>query len=50
MKVLKFSVQFISVLLFAWFMLSWMDVVADNCHPDPVHHAWNLFVLFFGKG
>lgn len=30
-----------------WIFISWIDIVLDNCHPNPVHYAWNFFVLFF---
>lgn len=30
-----------------WVILSWVDIIADNTSMNPVHHAWNFFVLFF---
>lgn len=29
----------------AWFLVSWVDIAADNCQPNPVHNSYNLFVL-----
>jgi hypothetical protein len=34
-----------SILFSAWFVLSWIDIVADNCEPNPVHSEYNLFVM-----
>lgn len=28
-----------------WAVLSWADIVADNCEPNPQHSEYNLFVL-----
>lgn len=28
-----------------WGILSWADIVADNCEPNPQHSKYNLFVL-----
>lgn len=47
LKVLKFAYYLTAFLLFVWFMLSWGDIVADNCSMNPVHHPLNMFVLFF---
>ena len=33
------------VVLMLWLGLSWMDIVADNCTPNPVHHPYNAFVV-----
>lgn len=30
-----------------WIFISWIDIIADNTTLNPVHHAWNFFVLFF---
>ncbi len=32
-----------AVLLLAF--ISWCDIVADNCEPNPQHSEYNLFVL-----
>ena len=34
-----------SVLLMVWLVASWVDVVADNCQPNPVHSQYNAFVV-----
>ena len=28
-----------------WAVLSWANIVADNCEPNPQHSEYNLFVL-----
>lgn len=28
-----------------WAVLSWADIVVDNCEPNPQHSEYNLFVL-----
>ena len=28
-----------------WTVLSWADIVADNCEPNPQHSEYNMFVL-----
>lgn len=35
----------LSILFWLWFVASWIDIVADNCEPNPVHSEYNLFVL-----
>ena len=30
-----------------WIFISWIDIIADNTTFNPVHYAWNFFVLFF---
>ena len=35
----------LSVLFILWGFLSWCDIVADNCDPNPVHSQYNLFVV-----
>jgi hypothetical protein len=35
----------LSILFCLWFAASWIDIVADNCEPNPVHSEYNLFVL-----
>lgn len=48
MKVLKISYYLIAVLMTMWFLLSWFEIgFHDFTRPDPVYHAWNLFVLLF---
>lgn len=37
----------ISALLLAWMFISWIDVITHNLNPNPVYHAWNLFILLF---
>lgn len=31
--------------LLLWAIISWGDIVADNCEPNPQHSEYNLFVL-----
>lgn len=33
------------VVVLLWIFLSWCDITADNCFPNPVHHPLNFFVL-----
>lgn len=44
-KIIKVAAMLISVNFIAWFILSWVDIVADNCEPNPVHSKYNMFVL-----
>ncbi len=49
-KVLKISYYTtisLMIVLSAWIMASYLDVVTHNLNPDPVYKAWNLFVLLF---
>ena len=48
MKLLNGLVNFfcvLSILFILWGIVSWMDIVADNRKPNPVHHPYNMFVL-----
>ena len=35
----------VSILFSIWFVWSWVDIVADNCSPNPIHSEYNLFVM-----
>lgn len=48
MKVLKVCYYTIIFLLVAWFLMSWFDIIADNCSLNPVHHPLNMFSLLLG--
>lgn len=28
-----------------WVFLSWIDIAFNNCDPEPVYKAWNLFAM-----
>ena len=44
-KVFTTVMCIVSILFTAWFVWSWADIVEDNCHPNPVHSEYNLFVM-----
>lgn len=46
-KALKALALFILFVLVVWFVVSFVDIVADNSMPNPIHHPLNLFVLLF---
>lgn len=48
MKVLKVSYYTIIFLLVAWFLMSWVDIITDNCSLNPVHHPLNMIGLLLG--
>lgn len=29
----------------AWMLISWIDIIADNCRPNPSHYDWNFFIV-----
>jgi hypothetical protein len=31
-----------------WAVISWVDIIADNNYPNPVHHEYNFFTVVFG--
>ena len=35
----------VSVVMMLWLVASWVDVIADNCSPNPVHGQYNAFVM-----
>jgi len=39
------SLVVLSVMLIAWFMLSWAEIVAHNLDEHPTYNKYNLFVL-----
>ena len=45
MKTIATIIYTISVLLCIWFATSWIDIVSDNCNPNPVHSEYNMFVM-----
>lgn len=40
----------IGLIVGVWFAASWVDIVADNCEPNPVHAKWNMFCFGTGYG
>lgn len=48
LKVLKCTYVVLFVMLFMWFCLSYVDIITDNCMPNPIHHPWNMFLLLKG--
>lgn len=35
----------LNVLFILWIAASWVDIVWDNCSPNPVHSEYNAFVI-----
>ena len=35
----------VNVMFMLWLAVSWVDIVADNCQPNPVHSQYNAFVI-----
>ena len=35
----------LSVIFMLWLGASWVDIIADKCHPNPVHSEYNAFVI-----
>lgn len=48
-KIFKNLLLGLSMVFIAWAIVSWADIVADNCKPNPVHNPYNLFVLLFDE-
>ena len=44
-KVAKVTLYSVCLAVLLWFFLSWLDIVADNCEPNPHHSPYNVFVL-----
>lgn len=44
-KALKAIGYGLCIVFMAWLLLSWSNIVADNCEPDPHHSEYNAFVL-----
>ena len=45
MKALKYIGCGLCAALLLWAFISWCDIVADNCKPNPQHSEYNMFVL-----
>lgn len=48
-KIFKNLLLGLCVVFIAWAIVSWVDIVADNCKPNPVHNPYNLFILLFDE-
>ena len=48
-KIFKNLFLGLCLVFIAWAIVSWADIVADNCQPNPVHNPYNLFVLLFDE-
>lgn len=46
-KIAKGIMYVVSIALIAWFVLSWVDIIADNTKPNPHHSKYNMFVVLF---
>ena len=44
-KVAKVALCSVCLTVLLWFFLSWLDIVWDNCEPNPHHSPYNVFVL-----
>lgn len=45
MKIIGKVITGICALFLLWAFFSWVDVISDNCSPNPQHSDLNLFVL-----
>ena len=45
MKWLGRVVVALSVVFMLWLFASWVDIIADNTSPNPVHSEYNAFVM-----
>lgn len=44
-KVAEVALCSVCLAVLLWFFLSWVDIVTDNCEPNPHHSPYNAFVL-----
>lgn len=44
-KAIKVLLGVCYAVVIAWLIASWVDIVADNCEPNPQHSKYNAFVL-----
>lgn len=44
-KVAKVTLYSVCLAVLLWFFLSWLDIVWDNCEPNPHNSPYNVFVL-----
>ena len=49
-KTLTYALCVIPFLLTLWFACSWLDIVSDNCKPNPTHSENNFFIVTTEKG
>ena len=47
MKRIKNILFIVYLLALLWIMASVIDIVWDNCLPNPTHCWWNFFVIVF---
>lgn len=45
MKKIKYLIIAIILLFIAWTIISYIDIISDNCHPNPKHSKYNLFTI-----
>lgn len=48
-KIIKTAALTICIAAITWFVLSWVDIVADNCMMNPTHSEFNAFTVIFGE-
>jgi hypothetical protein len=44
-KVAKVTLYSVCLAVLLWFFLSWLDIVWDNCEPNPHNSPYNIFIL-----
>ena len=46
MKIFRNIIGFASVIFLGYFVISYIDILANNLNEDGMIHAWNLFSMF----
>ena len=44
---MKKIIVIISLIIWAWGIFSWVDIISDNNEPNPQHSDLNIFVLLY---
>lgn len=44
-KVARVTLYSVCMVVLLWFFLSWLDIVWDNCEPNPHHSEYNAFAI-----
>ena len=39
-----------SIIILAWFMISYIEVIQNHYDPDYLYSKWNFFMLFINAG
>lgn len=45
LSAIEVSYYAFNIILLAWILISYIDIIWDNAFPNPQHFSWNFFIV-----